>query len=211
MNKRLSFVASVFLASFALGIAGAGIAYANDDDGDGEFRWLAATGLTEFGPLCEIGGPPCPDAALASNGDMIEITGEGTLEIDDGDPEDVSGGGSYRILKPPYTPDDVVDVGSWTATKLKSFVPLGPGTEVTLPQEWKQGLAVIRILMVSEFDGVMRKGTLKLGCQLPNDPADVIEGIRLNATRGQNFKLAPPLVAGTTSRSTLFIQLDDDD
>ncbi len=58
MNKRLSFVASVFLASFALGIAGAGIAYANSDDGDdGEFRWLAAAGLVEFGQLCELTPP----------------------------------------------------------------------------------------------------------------------------------------------------------
>ena len=57
MNKRLSFVASVFLASFALGIAGAGIAYAHDGD-DGEFRWLAGAGLVVFGQLCAIGGPP---------------------------------------------------------------------------------------------------------------------------------------------------------
>ena len=36
MNKQLSFMASVFLASFALSIAGAGAAYADDDDPDGD-------------------------------------------------------------------------------------------------------------------------------------------------------------------------------
>ena len=48
MNKRLSIMASVFLASFALAIAGAGIAYADDDGDSGEFRWLAATGFIAF-------------------------------------------------------------------------------------------------------------------------------------------------------------------
>ena len=62
MNKRLSFMASVFLASFALGIAGAGTAYADDDDV--EYRWLAAAGLVDLGPgqLCDL-ATPCPDAA----------------------------------------------------------------------------------------------------------------------------------------------------
>ena len=139
--------------------------------------------------------------------DLVEIVGEGTLEID-GRHRDITGGGSWRILEYPLmTPDDVLDFGSWTATKLKSFVSFGPGTNPTLSPEWEQGEAFIQILMVSDVDGVVRKGTLELGCQLPDMPAPVIEGIRLKVKKGQNFKLEPPLVGGTTDRATLFIRL----
>jgi hypothetical protein len=204
MNKRLSFVASVFLASFALGIAGTGIAYAHD--GDGEFRWLAATGMTEIGPLCAL-GTPCPDVGMeASNGDTIEIMGEGTLEIYDGD-GDVSGGGSYTHKN---ASGMVLDVGSFTAIKLKSFESFG-GSSAT-PPTWRLGRAQIRIRMVSEFDGATAKALLMVGCILPSPieriPPNLIEGIRLRVKNGLNFHKAPLV---DPDRATLFIELDHDD
>ncbi len=206
MNKRLSFVASVFLASFALGIAGAGIAYANSDDGDdGEFRWLAAAGMTEFGPLCEL-GTPCPGAAMdASNGDTIEIMGEGKLSIYDGD-GDVSGTGSYTHRN---ASGMVLDNGTFTAIRLKRFKSFG-GSFMT-PPTWRLGRAEIRILMVSDIDGATAKGLLTVGCILPSPmekfPGNLIEGIRLKVEKGPNFKKAPLV---DPDRATLFIQLDDD-
>ena len=100
---------------------------------------------------------------MASNGDTIEIVGEGTLEVDDGDPEDVSGGGSYTHRNASGV---VLDVGSITAKKLKSFESFG-GSFAT-PSTWRLGRAQIRIRMVSEFDGATAKALLTVGCILPS-------------------------------------------
>jgi hypothetical protein len=211
MNRRLSIITRAFLAAFAFAVVTAGTASARGGDrgDDGEFRWLAATGLVVFGQLCDL-GTPCPDAALESGKkpDLVEIMGEGTLEID-GRHRDITGGGSYRILKYPHvTPDDVLDFGSWTATKLKSFESFGPVAD--LPMQWEEGVARMQILMVSDRDGEVMKGTLELGCRLDMLPPDPIEGIRLKVKKGQNFNMEPPLVDGTTDRATLFIRLPDD-
>jgi hypothetical protein len=148
---------------------------------------------------------------MASNGDIMEIVGEGTLEIDDGDPEDVDGGGSYRHTD---AIGNVKDVGTFTATKLKSFESFG-GSNVT-PSTWRLGRALIRIRMVSDIDGKKTRAKLLVGCILPDPiegppPSDLIEGIRIKV-RGQNFDLPPP-DDGTSApfqRATLFIQVDDD-
>lgn len=227
MNKRLSFLASVFLASFALGIAGAGTAYADNGGDTGEFRWLASAGMHIGGFLCN-GPPPCPDAALESDGGdghLMEIVGEGRLSIRKGKRRKISGGGSYRQT-------DMMGmlaglgVGTWTAEKLKSFESFGPSTATDFPESFEQGQAIIEIRMVSE-SGKKAKATLTLGCLLPEPfmkaPDFVIEGIRLSVKGkgGQDFDMAPPLApfpahapnpdgTSTTDRATLFIRLPDD-
>lgn len=205
MNKRLSLAASVFLASFSLGIVGVGTAYADDDGVSGGFRWMACAGMHELGFL-GLSGVGCPDAAMASNDDAIEIVGEGTLEIDDGEPEDVSGGGSYRHTD---ASGMVLDVGTFTAIKLKSFESFGGSASPNIPSNWRLGRARIRIRMVSDIDGETAKATLVVGCRLPEPiegppPMDLFEGITLKVKNGQNFDIS-------VMRATLFIQLDDDD
>ena len=86
-------------------------------------------------------------------------------------------------------------------------MPLGPGADF-LPSQWEQGVARMQILMVSDVDGEVMKGTLELGCRLPGGlPPTALEGIRLKVKKGQNFNMEPPLVGGTTDRATLFIRL----
>lgn len=205
MNTRSGFARSVILASFLLGIVGVGSAYADDDGNSGTFRWMACSGMHQLGFL-GFSGVGCPNAAVASSGDMIEIVGEGTLEIDDGEPEDVSGGGSYRLTD---ASGDVLDVGTFRATKLKSFESFGGSASDTIPSNWRLGRAQIRIRMVSDMDGKSRKAMLLVGCILPepiegSPPSDLIEGITLKVKKGQNFDMS-------IMRATLFIQLDNDD
>lgn len=208
MNIRSSLAGSVIFVSLSLGGLGVGSAYADDDGDSGAFRWMACAGMQELGFL-GFSGVGCPDAAVASNGDMIEIVGEGTLEIDNGEPEDVSGGGSYRQTN---ESGNVLDVGTFTATKLKSFESFGGSASPALPSNWRLGRALIRVRMVSDFDGKTRKATLTVGCILPEPiegppPADLFEGVTLDVKNGQSFDMS-------VMRATLFIQLgehDDDD
>ncbi len=202
MKKLLHFVVIPVLAT-ALTVM-LGLTAASADRESGKFRWIAASGMTVFGFSC-LGPPPCPDAAEAtSNDDMIEITGEGTLRIQQGKPTQVRGGGSYRHTD---SLGNVVDVGTWTARKLLSFEDFGPST--SLPANWRQGRALILIHMVSQSGDMEAFATLELGCRLPDpvtpSPPGTIEGIRLDVKGGLNFDFA------IDPRSTLFIQISDDD
>ncbi len=198
MKKLLHCVVIAVLATAMTAMLGLTAASADSDSG--KFRWLAGAGMTDFGFLCSF-PTPCPDAAEASsNGDMIEITGEGTLRIQNGKPNWVRGAGSYR-----HTDDvgNLVDVGTWTARKLLSFEDFGPST--ILPAEWRQGRALIRILMVSRSGDMEAIATLELGCRLPNPvtetPEGTIEGIRLDVEGGLNFDFE------IDPRSTHFIHI----
>ena len=201
MKKLLHFVVIPVFATALTVMLGLTAASAQSDSGN--FRWLAAAGMHDFGFLC-LGATPCPDAAEAtSNGDMIEITGEGTLRIQNGKPNWVRGAGSYR-----HTDEfgNLVDIGTWTARKLLSFESFGPS--MTLPANWMQGRALIRIHMVSQSGDMEAIATLELGCRLPNPvtptPTGTIEGIRLDVEGGLNFDFA------TDPRSTLFLQISNE-
>ncbi len=201
MKRLLHFVVIPVLATALTAMLG--LTTASAASTSGKYRWLAAAGMTELGFAC-IGAPPCPDAAEAmSNGDIIEITGEGTLRIQKGKPNWVRGAGSYR-----HTDEngELVDVGTWTARKLLSFEDFGPSS--TLPPEWRQGQAFIRIRMVSDSGDMEAIATLELGCRLRDPvtvtPAGTIEGIRLDVKGGLNFDLEDD------PRSTLYLQINDD-
>lgn len=202
MKKQLHFVVIPVLATVLTAMLGLTSASAEGDSG--KFRWLAATGMTDFGSVCSL-GVPCPDAAVASsNFDVIEITGEGTLRIHKGKPKQVRGAGSYRHTT---MGGDLVDLGTWTARKLLSFESFGPSN--ILPANWLQGRALILIHMVSQSGDMEAFATLELGCRLPDPvtptPMGTIEGIRLDVKGGLNFDIA------TDPSSTLYLQISDDD
>src|SRR5712664_3954682 len=120
---------------FALAVTGVTSASAHDNDTNIVFRYLVGSGFTELGQVCNL-GVPCPPAAKASNGDTIEMSGEGKLSIlrENGKPRSVTGGGSF-IHKD--ATGHVRSVGTWTAKKLLRFDPFGPG--VGTPPTWEAG------------------------------------------------------------------------
>jgi hypothetical protein len=211
MKKLLRFFIIPVLATALTATLGLTSASAHSDSG--EFRWLASAGMHDFGPLCP-GPTDCPDAAMAPNGDIIEIVGEGTLSIKDNKRKKkghghkhkgkVSGSGSYRHTD---SAGNVVDVGTWTARKLLDFESFGPSK--IFPPHWLQGLALMRIHMVSQFGDMEAIAELELGCRLPEPvtvtPPGTIEGIRLKVKGGLNFDMA------LDPRATLFLQISDDD
>ena len=207
MSKRLSFMASVFLASFALGIGGveAGNGTRTFEYHAGDEAFFAPSG----GPCT----PLCPDAAIASStGDMIEIAGHGTLTIH---PKSIDGGGTFWATKLELRGDEVE--GTWDAIQLLSFKSYGPGDPnppVNLPPNFLAGLAMIRIQLFA-YDGtwiadaILRLGCILDGAKVPGGKggrADAgvrggaIEGVRVNVQGGLNFNLE------VDPRATLFIE-----
>jgi len=154
-----------------------------------DYRWLAGTGDTGFGALCDF-GLPCPDVATASNGDTIEITGEGMLSVH---PKSVTGGGTFTHN---FAGGGFVS-GTWTATQLLSFKSYGP--VAGFPSEFEAGKAIIRVQLFVDGNPVAT-GTLTVGCLLggPKEPGGLFEGVKLSVQGGPNFNKA-------AVRSTLFI------
>ena len=182
--KRLAVLLSiVVLVGVSLNLAGELSADANGSE-TREYRWLAGAGVVDFPApgvtVCEL-GVPCPDIATASNGDTIEISGEGTLSVH---PNSVTGSGSFTH----NFAGGGSGSGTWTATQLRSFESYGsPPEEEGLPPTWEAGKAVIRIHLVA--DGMEADAILTVGCVLPGVtvPEDAFEGSMLNIRHGPNF------------------------
>ena len=189
MRRQLTVLVTLALVMSSL----TGVAGAKSETLD--YRWLAGAGVVDFpgpgGTVCEL-GVPCPDVATASNGDTIEIEGEGTLSVH---PKSVTGNGSFT-----HNFDGGSVSGTWTATKLLSFKSYGssPAAE-GLPSTWEAGKAIIRVQLFVGGNPVAI-GTLTVGCILPGVevPGGAFEGSTLSVQGGPNFNKAD-------FASTLFI------
>lgn len=137
--------------------------------------------LVGDGFLCELNPAFCPNVAAASNGDIVELTGQGTLDVH---PKAVDGAGTF-VHKD--GDGNVVGSGEWHATQLLSFVEFGPSP--VLPQEFRTGVANIRVHMVVDGSGAELGGILRVQCRLPEVkmPPPFAEGSRLNVQDGINF------------------------
>ena len=167
--KRIPLLIAVALVLSAVGAAW-GTTAASAKKGSTTFQWLVAED-----PLCEDEGA-CPAISEAHNGFTVELTGEGVLGVH---PKSVSGGGDFTIKD---ADGNVVEQGTWDATKLESFVSYGP-----LPEDPTLfgGKAVMDV--EAFVDGVpVGTGILLVTCLVGNPPPGADEGIRLNA-RGLNF------------------------
>jgi len=186
-----SLLVALVLACSVTGAIDVRGASAADGPGHTTFRYLVGAGFTELGQVCDL-GIPCPDEAMASNGDTIEISGEGTLRL----PLSVSGGGSFLQKD---SAGNVLQVGTWIAKKLLSFESLGPG--IGTPSTWEGGRALIRIRLVADEGGKEANAILEVGCELPGNPPGIIEGVTLKVVEGLDFNQA------VEPRATLFINL----
>jgi len=156
-----------------------GVMGASADSGHREYRFLVGAGDTGFGLLCDF-GLPCPDVAVASNGDTIEISGEGTLSIH---PKSVTGAGTFTH----NFAGGGSATGTWTATELLSFKSYGPSPAT--PPTFEAGLAKIRVHLVADEGGMEADAILSVGCILPEVkvPGGLFEGARLNIQGLLNF------------------------
>ncbi len=112
-------------------------------------------------------------SALANDGSTITVTGSGTFTP--GDPENVTGGGTWATFNSAGNP---TGSGTYTVRGLVSFKP-APGTNPTgnidlidPAHPVSAGLAFLRILY---SDG--SQGILVVSCHLMGTPDSVLEGI----------------------------------
>ena len=209
VHLERTFVRRAFIAALVLALAGAGTmgtvgvrgASAGDKEARVEFRYLVGSGFTELGAVCDL-GVPCPDAATASNGETIELSGEGKLSIHhkNGRPKSVTGGGSFLHRD---AAGHVLDVGTWAAKELLAFKSFGPSS--LTPPTWEGGLARIRVRLVSDSGALKAVAILQVGCVLDEAtaPTGAFEGAKLNIRHGLNFDQA-------IESATLFINLGAD-
>jgi len=104
-------------------------------------------------------------AALALDGSKISLRGVGTLVP--GDPEAVTGGGSWETRD---KDGNVTGSGTWQASRLLKF-DFAPGAIANAPAI-RAGLA---FMQVTYSDG--SQGVVAASCHLPGSPASVSEGI----------------------------------
>ena len=187
------------LATFSLVLA-VSLASVTDAlaDPPGEWRYLVSAGEVFPGlPLCDLPGvPPCPSEAMAENGDIILIEGEGMLTLG---PKSADGDGVFTYIP---TVGDPVN-GTWVAKELLSFKSYGPSPVLPFPT-FEAGMAQILVELDEVAPGVGGDAILRVGCILPEvrQPPASFEGIRLTVLDGLNFnKEFQP-------RATLFIRLD---
>ncbi len=131
------------------------------------FQFLAGTGL-----LCNIAGVsnPCPDVAMADNGDTVSIAGQGSVSVLS---RSVTGSGTFIHKAPDGT---VKAMGTWTALQLLSFRSWGnsPG----LPANFVGGQAIM-LVQLSVGGTPVHTAVLTVICDVGNPPTGLLEGVKL--------------------------------
>ncbi len=187
--------ASAMLASRPTGLAADFSASA----GNHHMRWDILTVNFATG-TASAGGVASARANLALS--KITLTGSGTFRSNPGNPQDVTGGGTWQT----FDASGMTGSGSYTVTGLVSFT-VAPGT-FPLPHDnignsadVRAGLLVVR---VAYSDG--SEGTLLVSCHLTGTPDAVFEGV----TASKGFvdywnREAPPAPPGDANRTNFHV------
>ena len=124
-----------------------------------------------------------PSKAMAANGDVIELSGTGTLSVF---PNAVTGGGTFTHKD---AHGNVRASGTWTATELLSFQNYGASPVPGFPATFRAGNALIRVHLTAGGGAVQLDGTLRIECHLPQTdvPGGFEEGVRLAVDGVINF------------------------
>ena len=127
--------------------------------------------LVGAGPICSLPVPnPCPDISMASNGDTVSVSGQGTLSIF---AKSVTGSGTFVHKAPDGT---VRAMGTWTAIQLMSFRSFGnsPG----LPSNFVGGQAIM-LVQLSVGGKPVHTAMLTVICEVGTPPDGLHEGFKL--------------------------------
>jgi hypothetical protein len=141
------------------------------------FQYLVGAGF-----LCNLASDACPDVAKASNGDRVEVTGQGTLVT--GEDDSVTGGGTF-VHKD--AAGNVLATGTWTAEELVSFTSFGPDPTGALPANLVGGLAIIEVELSPAGSSQHIDAVLQVDCGI-NSPTGA-EGVKLAVEDAVNFNL----------------------
>ena len=164
-------------ALLALALAVSGAITVRADSGPATYVFLVGTDF-----LCDLAPDACPNVAMASNGDTIEISGSGTFSIH---PDSVSGGGTFTHKD---ADGNVLGSGTWTATELLSFHSYGSAVVQGLPPEFTGGKVWMRVHLSPAAGGPGFDAILRITCVLGDKiPASAEEGVRLNLLGPINF------------------------
>lgn len=132
-------------------------------------------------PLCALDPSACPDATMAASGDVLNMTGKGTLSIH---PKSVTGKGEFQHYD---AAGNLLAEGTWKALQLLSFHSYGSGAAQGLPEEFEGGQALIRVQLYVNGTPVAQ-AVLQVDCTLGDKiPAGAHEGVRLAVEGGPNF------------------------
>jgi hypothetical protein len=137
-------------------------------------------------------------SAIAQDGSTLTLTGSGTFEP--GDPDDVTGGGTWIAT------GSVTGSGTYEVERLLSFIS-APGAFPPLkdligdPADATAGLAFLQIGFSNE-----QRGVLTVSCALPGPPAappSIFEGIRVSMGYVDFWNGTAP-VPGVDANRTVF-------
>ncbi len=135
--------------------------------------------------LCEAAhpdprGPVCPATSAAANGEVMVLTGVGSLSTK---PKSISGGGSFTHLD---AAGNVLASGTWTANALVSFRSYGTAIEEGVTLEG--GHAVIQVTLSTPGQPSVR-GVLQIFCLDGGNPPPSVkgDGFNLSLSGGPNF------------------------
>ncbi len=175
MNTKTTLRLLSLIAALALTVSTLGTASVSADSGSATYVYLIGTGAP---------GPIGPDVAMADNGDTVAVVGRGTLSIH---PASVSGGGTFTHKD---SGGVMLAAGTWTATKLESFVDYG--TSPSFPSNLHAGEALILVHLVvtsGPHTGAQADAVLTVTCALTlaKVPDGHDEGIRLAIQNLINF------------------------
>lgn len=157
------------------------------------FRFLVCS---DAEPGVELHGP-CA-AQSSTTGDVIEVDGDGFLEVrmrDDGEvrARRIVGNGSFLHM----SAEEGNVSGVWVARKLLDFVPFG--TSPSLPETFEGGVATLRIRLFPSFGGHV-EGILRIVCLIGEPVPGEAEGIQLDIRGIDTFDQTLP------GGETLFIR-----
>lgn len=136
-------------------------------------------------PLCDLAPDACPVITTASNGDILEVTGSGTISIHP--PRSATGGGTF-VHKDPD--GNVIGSGTWEAVKLLGFVSYGSGEVQGLPPEFFGGRAFMKIRAFPDGfpPGVSFDAIVSIDCTLGDRiPPHAVEGVETYVVGGPRF------------------------
>ena len=177
MEKKLRLLLAIVVLAVLL--AGMGSSVSLADSGHSEYVYLIGASSTEV-PLCSLDPSACPDVAMAPNGNIIDFSGMGTLNVNS---KSVTGGGSYTH----HFGGSFAVHGTWTAEKLVSFVEYGC-EDLGFPVLACGGQALIKVHIVADGGLFEGDGFLQVDSKIAGFPqSGAGEGVRLLVPGIVNF------------------------